>query len=379
MFLAIVPSAATSSVKATNAIELISTENHHIAELNSNQLYVAGFHVNTPDLETRERVRATAVTISFPSTDTSYFSSESWLGAGMFVQGQESKALDGRTFVDYGFYTMLVLDAEGSLFLDVGMHQTREESPPLHRPTAQLIYAYTWQVLGVDPATPITLCAKWGSEGWLCYSISASGSNITLPPVNVPSFPDCGPIFREFYAGNVVLGPFPFSRYIHYFQFGVLSPTKIADIHWSADLRNPRLLRKTGWDFVDVAWSIQGDISFLDFSWLWGGSPHHGVSAQYYQNPLENPHEVMFFYNGQTLPPGTILWQYKISDSTIKAAKSSTSLQPTSQLFGNHPPFFLVLIAVILACATLFGPPVRQELGRLCAPASTSAFSQVFP
>jgi len=314
VILAIIPWVA-SGVKATNTIELLPTEDHHVMELNSNQPYVAGFHVNTPDLETRETVLATAITVSFPSTDTSCFPPGSWLGGGMFVQAQTSQF----RHVDYGFYTMLVLDAEGALFLDVGLHQTREATPPFNMPTEQLLYAYTWQISEIDPATPVTLSARWDSEGWVHYSVSASGSNVTLLSVNIVDFPSCEPIIRRFYAGNCVVMPFPFTRYVHYFQFGVVSSTSIANNCWSVDLREPRLLRKTGWALVDTAWSVQGDISYLDGSWMWGGAPYRGVSAQYYQNPLENPYEVVFFHNCQTLQPGTVLWQCRNPNSHITA------------------------------------------------------------
>jgi hypothetical protein len=67
--LVIMPLVVTSETKAVQGVELTQTENHHIVELNSNQPYVAGYHVDTPDLYTRERVQATAITVSFPSTD----------------------------------------------------------------------------------------------------------------------------------------------------------------------------------------------------------------------------------------------------------------------------------------------------------------------
>ena len=344
-FLTITLLVVAPRVKATDTIKLTPTANHHVIELNSNQPYVAGYHVNTLDLETRERVRATAITVSFPSTDTSYFPSSSWLGGGMFVQAQDSQL----KFVDYGFYTMLVLDAEGNLFLDVGMHQTREETPPLNMPTEQLIYAYTWQIGGIDPATPVTLCARWDSEGWVHYSVSASGSNVTLSPINITDFPDCKSMIRKFYAGNVVVGPFPFSRYVQYFQFGVVSSTSITNNRWSVDLKDPRLLRETGWDLVDIAWSIEGDISYLDYSWMWGGSPYLGVSAQYFRNTLENPYEVIFFYNGQTLPAGTVLWQRKSSNQPVTAEDSLTFTQLTSEVFGNYSHSFSICIPMIIA------------------------------
>ena len=332
-----------SGVRAIDTIELTPTENHHIIELNSDQPYVAGYHVNTPDLETREGVYATAITVSFPSTDTSYFPSGSWLGGGMFVQAQDTKL----KYVDYGFYTMLVLDAAGKFFLDVGLHQTREETAPLHMPTEQLIYAYTWQISGIQPETPITLTASWDPEGWVHYSISALGFNATLPPINVANLPNCHSIIRRFYAGNVVVGPFPFSRYVQYFQFGVVSSTTIADNHWFVDLKEPRLLRQTGWSFVDIAWSIEGDISYLDYSWMWGGYPYSGVFAQYYKNPLENPREVIFFYNAKTLPYGTILWENPITTSC-----SSTFFQPTFEAFESHSFSFSICTLMILMIST---------------------------
>lgn len=56
----------------------------------------------------------------FPDTDFSAIQADNWLAGGMFLQGQDT-TLDQ---TDYGFYTILVLDGYGSLFLDVGIYQT---------------------------------------------------------------------------------------------------------------------------------------------------------------------------------------------------------------------------------------------------------------
>ncbi len=351
-----IPLLCAYRVDAAETIELTQTEDHHIVELNSKQPYVAGFHVNTPDLETRERVLATAITVSFPSTDTSHFPSDSWLGGGMFVQGQDSKL----RFVDYGFYTMLVLDAEGNFFLDVGLHQTREETPPFHMPTEQLLYAYTWQIEGIDPVTPVSLCATWDTKGMVHYSISVPEFSIALPPVNATDFPGCESLIRKFYAGNVIIDPFPFSRYIQYFQFGVVSSRSISNNHWSVDLEEPRLRRETGWDSVDTAWSIEGDISYLDYSWMWGGSPYHGVSAHYHGNPLENPHEVIFFYSGQTLPTGTVLWHHENPGFGIIATDCSAMTQFASQAISNHVLSISILILTLLGCTPASPAPQKR-------------------
>lgn len=344
-FLLIIKLVAVSNVMAADAVELTPTENHHITELNSNQPYVAGFHVNTPDLNTITRgVIATAITVSFPLTDTGYFPQSGWLGGGMFVQAQDSRYLH----VDYGFYTTLVLDAAGNLFIDIGMHQTREERAPLHMPTEQLVYAYTWQVSGVDSATSVTLYAEWNSDGWVSYSAYASGLNLTLTSINVAALPNCENIIQRFYAGNVVNNPFPFGCYVQYFQFGIMSSEHIANPHWSVDIKNPMFLGKSGWNLVENAWSIQGDISYLDGSWMWGGKPYSGVSAQYYQNPLGNPYEIIFFYNGQTLQSGTVLWQSQNPSVPKTVENPSPFFLQTSEARGNYLLFLSTWVLITL-------------------------------
>jgi len=128
-------------------------------------------------------------------------------------------------------------------------------------------------------------------------------------------------------------GGFPFGHYVYYYQFGVISPTIIADSHWSVRLSNPQLMKKPegNWILVDLAVTTQGDICYLDWDWMWGGTPYHGVSAKYYKNPFETPYEVEFFYNGQTLPPGTVLWHYLSSASETAATIASAHTTDISQ------------------------------------------------
>lgn len=341
--LVIVALMEVADVKSADAFEVTPSEDHHIAELNSNQPYVAGFHVSTPDLNNVTRgSTATAITVSFPSTNPSSFPSSGWLGAGMFVQAMDSRYLH----VDYGFYTILVLDASSNLFVDIGLHQTREDSLPLQMPTERLVYAYTWQVSGVDREAPVTLSAGWDPEGWVHYSVYALGYNATLPPVYVANMSECENIIRRFYAGNVRSYPFPLGCQVQFFQFGVVSAESIADPCWFADLKEPRFFKGQEWHIVDTAWSIEGDISYLDSSWMWGGIPYTGVSALYHQRPLDNMHEVVFFYDGQTLPYGTILWQSSDEITSSRTENSAAQCLPigaaSSCLLGF---FILILIA----------------------------------
>jgi hypothetical protein len=326
ILLSIILPVGLRNVAAADVIELTPTGVHHIIELNSNQPYVAGYHVETPNLYTRERVEATSLTVNFPSTDADNFPADSWLGAGMFVQGQDSRL----RHVDYAYYTMLVIDSQGDFFVDVGLHQTRESTAPLQMPTEELVYAYTWRISGLSPETPASLSANWDSDAYLHYSISAGGTNISLLSIRVSSLPNCEGAINRFYAGTAIAGTaFPHNHYVYYFQFGVVSSRIIPNANWSAHLREPRILRKSGWSLLEIAWSTQGDISYLDYDWVWGGAPYDGVSAQYHQNPLQASHEVVFSHTGLTLPPGTILWE-TTKTSNISMIPPTVFNQPAS-------------------------------------------------
>jgi len=361
----------TKNANATDGVELRPVPERHIIELNSNQPYVAGYHVNSPNLLTRETVHAAAITVSFPSTDASYFPSGSWLGGGMFVQAQDNKL----KHVDYAFYMMLVSDSSDDLFVDLGLHETRESTAPLQMPTEELVYAYTWQVSGINHETPVTLLASWDSEGFVHYSLSTAGTNINITSVNVADFPNCGSIIPQFYAGNYIAGTaFPFYHYVYYFQFGVVSSQIIADTHWSVDLKEPKILRNpewhlgSGWHQVETAWSTQGDISYLDYDWKWGGKPYRGVSANYHQKPLENKYEVIFFYNGQTLPAGTMLWQQEAS-KTENSGKIQLLDQYSKTLMAGQAGILsigiIITIGIAIGKITLRRLPMKTHYAKL--------------
>lgn len=336
---------------APSSLNLTQIETHHIAELNSNQPYVAGYATISPSLREMKALSGATIRVSFLDTDSDFFLSNAWLGAGLFLQGQEYRT--GYVFVDYAFYVMLVLDATGKLFLDIGLHQTREASAPIQMPTAELIYAYTWQISGIDPSTTATLGAEWDSEGFVHYWIFAEGFNVTLPPVNVAGLPNCETIQRQFWSGNMRAGGFPFGHYVYYTQFGVISPTVISDTHWSARLSGIQMMKKEErkWIPVDLAVTTQGNICYLDWDWMWGGAPYNGVSAKYYRNPFENPYEAEFFYSGQTLSPGTVLWHYVVSESETAATIAQSHTTDISQ--NERLRIFSIGMTIIIAILTM--------------------------
>jgi hypothetical protein len=353
----IVSALAVSQVKGFDLFELYPTTEHHVAALNSNLPYVAGFHVIADDLSLRETVKATAVTISFPSTEPDFFPSGCWLGGGMFVQAQDHVFRN----VDYGFYMMLALDASGRLFVDLGLHQTEEATLPSHMPMSTLVYAYTWQIIGIDRSTPITLLQSWDSNGVVDYSLSVSGLTETIIAINVTGIPNCQNIIPTFYAGNVVIDPFPFSRYINYFQFGVISSQAMTDTHWRVDLKEPKMLRQTGWTLVDKAWSFEGNHSYLDHDLMWGGAAYAGADAQYYQHRLQNPYEIVFSCDGQALAPGRVLWDVSSTNNGAIGAFGSES-QALTTLARRFLPIILTALGAVLVFAFVLARRTRNRL-----------------
>jgi hypothetical protein len=342
------------------SLELSPVAEHHVAGLNSNMPYAAGFYVIADNLTVREQVNATAVTVSFPSTNTTLWQSDSWLGGGMFVQGQDKAYRN----VDYGFYMMLVLDASGKLFIDLGLHQTEEATLPIQTCMFTLVYAYTWQIGGINKSTPITLIQSWDTNGSLNYSISISGQEEELIDVNVIRMPNCQNMIQTFYAGNVIDDPFPFSRYISYFQFGVISNQAITNPYWSVNVEKPAMLRTTGWVLVDKAWSLEGDHSYLDHDLMWGGAPYAGVELHYYQHPLQNPYEIVFSYSGTRSTAGRVLWDVSSTNSNATVSFTSQN-QALTELSRQFFPIIIIALGAAILLPFLFARHRRKLMAAI--------------
>lgn len=312
-------------------IGLSPANNHHVAGINSGQPYVGGFQVLSDDFRAYGTIDGTEVTVAFLSTNPAAFPPKSWLGAGMFLQAQDHKYL----FIDYGFYVMVVLDSDSNIFVDIGLYQTMEGSLPVHQPDARLVYTYTWKLTDSDPAMPIKLTAEWDAEGFLHYYVNAAGNEFLLTSIKPQAFTDCENMIPHFYGGNVIGEQFPLGRYVDFFQFGITGSEAIANNQWKVLLKDPMFLKQRKWISVENAWSIQGDISYLDQDARWGGRRYDGVNGQYPMSSQSSPHEVIFFYSGQTLSPGIVLWDAISRNSNIAAESSpDRHLTYVAQLVG---------------------------------------------
>jgi hypothetical protein len=294
--------------------------------VNSGQPYVGGFQVLSDDFRVYKQIDGAQVTVAFPLTNTSTFPPGSWLGAGLFLQAQDHKYL----FVDYGFYFMVVLDSDSNMFIDIGFHQTMEGSLPVHHPDANLICDYTWRLTSIDSSKPINLKAQWDTEGFVHYYVNVGGYEFPLTSIKPSAFHNCENMIPCFYGGNVIGEQFPLGRYVDFLQFGLTSSQSIASTQWRVLLEDPKFLKQEGWVNVNKAWSVQGDISFLDQDARWGGRPYDGVDAQFLSNSNASPYEVQFFYNGHTLSPGIVLWDKTnegSNDSTQQGSNQNSTLQ----------------------------------------------------
>ena len=329
-----------SMAESNSVPTFVSTDTHHVAELNSNMPYIAGFHVDTDDLSERETVNATAVTVSFGSTATGYFPAESWLGCGMFVQAQDHFFRN----VDYGFYMMLVIDSSGTLFVDVGLHQTEEASSPIQAANSSLVYCYTWRVNNAEKSIQVELFQTWLDSDSVRYSLSVSGFNQTLGDINVRAMPNCNNIIPKFYVGNVVIGYFPFGRCINYFQFGVASNKMIDNSHWQATIQNPMMLRTKGWAQVSKAWLLEGDHSFLDQDLMWGGEAYPGINMTTSIDQSGNNYQLIFNYTGKHYSGSRTLWNEPASTGFSFATEPQDLTLTSRRLL----PLIVVLFAGII-------------------------------
>ena len=252
-------------------------------------------------------VKKTRVTVSFPDTDPSVIQADNWLAGGMFVTGYDSD----RSQIDYGYYTMLTLDHDGTLYLDFGINETYEclwhidwskNCPWGPLPKTKGLFNNTLTIEGVSPSTPITLTTSWDADaGNVTWEYTVDGVTTTADSKNVVGLPNCADIIRSFAVGSRDL-PVPF--YINWmpyaqsylFQFGIISRYNIGHGGWNVLLSNPSYYEDDEWHNVETAKSIGGQNALMDYRYMWGGEDYEGVSAYYY--PALEPRNVKFYYSG---------------------------------------------------------------------------------
>lgn len=285
-------------------------------------------------------VKKTRVTVCFPDTAPSQIQADNWLAGGMFVTGYD----DSLNEIDYGFYTMLTLEHDGSLYLDFGINQTYECLwNPLggflygSLPWTKGIYNATIPIEGVSPSTPITLTTSWDKPylGWVSWEYTINGVTYLADAQNVTALVEAldpsGNIQPYFYVGSRDLtDPVQFVYWVPYgqaynFQFGVVSRYNIGHGGWNVLLSYPSYFKDSEWHSVGTARSIGGANTILDYRWFWGGENYEGVSAYY--DTLQERRNVKFYYSGSTIGDHNVLWGIPLAP----ADDGITYVDPPSQ------------------------------------------------
>lgn len=272
--------------------------------------YVGGYMNIMDSNPTYFTVQKVRITVSFPSTpNPSVIGPNNWLAAGMFLQGQDSVA----NYTDYGFYTVLVLDNAGGLYLDVGVWTDGENPIPPEHLWAITDFLRTWQITGVDRSSPITLTMYWDTapSKKVIYWYATIGGQDYYPQFNSFDMGAVRPnVIKGFYVGESTVGQYwywPWFWWAYYFQFGIMSPQYITQSGWQARLAHPQYFNNNVWNEVEQAWSVEGHSSQFDAAWTWGGADYSGVFTS-----IDSILPVVtFFYNGSTLGDDRVLWEYQ--------------------------------------------------------------------
>jgi hypothetical protein len=78
---------------------------------------------------------------------------------------------------------------------------------------------------------------------------------------------------------------------------------------------DPKFLKQDAWVNLEKAWSIQGDISYLDQDATWDGALYTGVDVQRSTTLDQDSDAAIFSYEDRTLKPGTVLWDHAQASS----------------------------------------------------------------
>lgn len=246
-------------------------------------------------------VEATKVTVSFPETpNPSVIGDNNWLAAGMFVTGWDH-TVDQQ---DWAYYSVLVLDRQGNLWLDVGIYADNEVNGVYYE-----ICTKTWHILGVDRSTPTTLTARWIGET-VDWDVTIAGAPYNPPNSSFDMSNQVDPI-ESFAVGWENILPFNPHPLCYYFQFGITSPNHITQGGWNALIEYPQWYKDGEWHLVQQAQTMQGENSWLDNVWCWGGANAYVEVKCHNNDPSMERYKIKFYHWYPELASNYYLWSHE--------------------------------------------------------------------
>jgi len=243
-------------------------------------------------------VNGIQVTTSFYGTDPSVIQNDNCLFIGIAARGQDH-VHGGSGAIDWGYLYGLMLQPSISpnpvLYIAVYEVHEWEYSYKVIKSTYVI-----WPDLTVNSYA--TLSMRFGAD-YIYYSITMDGSNhyVDVWASNATAFKSfsVGTTGRKFWE-------IPLPGTVKYLQFsGAWSKYNIDRVGWYTHLSSCRYELNGSWINVPFAYSTNGDNSWMDNTFRWGGVAYDDASAYF------GPQYVHFSYNseGITLPPDTLLWE----------------------------------------------------------------------
>lgn len=262
--------------------------------------YVAAYHDTSPHFG----VKKVKVTCNFSGTDRTKIQSDNYLTCIESLQSPTNVA-----GLDYGYQAYVTLKQTGSIIVGADVWKACETLPNSCDPDGTVTNVSTKQLaISATTSDDITIFIEWNSAGTIAtwYYQVGSGSKTSYHTFTKPSED-----YAQFNTGKyqVLL-----DRYAYYFQAGIASKYNIGQSGWYVYVKNPSYSTTVGGSYISYytpARSIEGDRSWWDRDFKWGGAAYTGVNADYYcktSPPPISAGQVKFYYNSATLGSDVILW-----------------------------------------------------------------------
>jgi hypothetical protein len=280
--------------------------------------YVAGFVSNDnplPPHENMTRPRALQVTVCFTEATSipSNIESDNWVGSGIVTTGFDNQSSFPWT-IDYGYSFVAYLNASGGPYFQIEVWKVYEwwNYIPGSKPPPRInLLSIGYYNSAISIGTDIKLMMQWGDDGKLYYWVKTYSLE-KLVYIYTPNYGQSAYFAEGCYPKQGIPG-FQDGGVVKYFQFvGAWSKYVPRCQGWKTILRSPcfMLPNENEWRRANFAFITEGDESFMDHYYGWGGTQYSGVcdldcgsGFQFYPPDL-----VYFACNGSTTYSFRQMW-----------------------------------------------------------------------
>lgn len=268
------------------------------------------------DDEPHGAIYAAKITCNFSGTNRTLIQSDNYLTCGESLQNPTHTNDE-----DWGYTAYATLTQTGNITVGGDVWKACEKFWP--KPIAQpcdgtdpgvFEHKFTFSTpTNAQVGDDITLFMEWNVTGTTIGNTTNWYYQINNEPTKHPvaSLVRVSQQISDFNKGTYYSLTSGLVRAL-YFQAGIGSAYNIGHGGWSVLIKNPAYVDQKGGlynTFFTPARSVQGDASFWDGTFKWGGEPYTGVSIESFCHGGTGPEgEVTFEYTGSDTVTGTRLW-----------------------------------------------------------------------